>query len=349
MFAWGIEISYSYVTRGKLRYIKTRRKSYFPQILIFLFLILLFISLFFYLERTRTTQLDKYFKVINQLILRSTQLGRDFNLMRKRVPELSQIEVKKHFLLLSERGEDIFRQGEKIKPPTTLRIAHAYLVISFKLRAQGLKKYQPALLDALTGKDLNLVRRQIDLALKNLSLSDLAYSYFLLETQKAIKNLKRKPPIVQSNFLIDENYEKETLFPYLKGLKGLREGKEIHGIAIVSLSTKPRKIGYSPEKKAYTLPRADILMATVEVINQGNVAEKKIKVVATLRTENQEEQKRKEIIPLLKPKEKKAVTFSNLLPSTSPGIVNRLTIKAEPVPQEKILTNNTKIFRFVME
>ncbi|MCK4777772.1 MAG: hypothetical protein KAS39_05285, partial [Actinomycetia bacterium] len=98
------------------------------------------------------------------------------------------------------------------------------------------------------------------------------------------------------------------------------------------------------------LPKADILMVTIEIVNQGNVEERNIDIKAILKpATSSKSQKYLQKIISLKPGDRKAVTFNNLLPDSDRGVINLLTLTAGPVPKEQNLYNNTLEYKFKME
>jgi hypothetical protein len=338
------------VYRGRTRYFRKKKRSYTVIfILIFLIAALVFYFIFTFLRARNRLYKDYYEKTL-EIVKKSSEEGKEFKSIWKEASRLKREKIEEKLENLIKESNSLVKKAEDITPPREMERAHLYFVFTMELRAKGLKNYKPALFNALKDVDLEVASGQVANALKDLSLSDRAYLAFREEAEKVLKEKGVSKKYPSFHFLEENSYEKENLLPYLEMLKEAQSLKAVHGLALVSISTKPRRKRYISSRRLYILPATDIMSVTVEVENQGNVDEEDVKVKASLKSETEPEEKVYEVtIPLIKKGEKRAVTFENLLPTNEPDIVNLLTVEISPVSGEKYTENNRREFKFVLE
>ncbi len=338
------------VYRGRTRYFRKKKRSPIG-IFILLFLIVVFIAyFFFFLPRSRAHPYEEYYSQTLKVIKKSNKQGDEFKSIWKSASRLKREKIEEKLGNLIKGSEALLKEAENIKSPREMEKAHLYFIFTLDLRAKGLKNYKPALFNALKDVDLEVASGQVANALKDLSLSDRAYLAFREEAEKVLKEKRVKKKYPSYHFLEEDFYEKESLLPYLETLKEAQSLKAIHGLALISISTKPKNKRYISSRRLYVLPAADIMSVTVEVENQGNVDEEDVRVRASLKSETEPEEKVYEVtIPIIKKGERRAVTFENLLPTNEPDVVNLLTVEVSPVSGEKYTENNRREFKFVLE
>lgn len=291
---------------------------------------------------------EHYVRRVNEVVQKSNNLAEEFEALKVDVYSVTREELTEKLAKIKRDSLKLAAEVKEIEEPRKMEAAQAYLILTFELRAKGLDAYERAVAEGIAQLDLNAASQPIAVALREIVFSDKSYSYFRAEAGRVLKEKGIKSPLLTSSFLSKESEaEKEKIIIYLQQLKGLKIQEALHGIGIISLSTQPRKIRYDKERGVYILSKADMFNATIEVINQGNVAELNVPVVAILKTKNGKEQRREQYITSIKQNERKPVTFQNFLPA-SRGI-NFLTITVGPLPNEQYTKNNTREFKFVME
>lgn len=338
------------VYRSRTRYFRRRKRTNTWQY------ILLFLVIFFVLYLigayllSRNQPYENYYRKVKSLVARSNKQAANFKNLWEKTGEIKRTQLEKKLDQLAKEASQLEKQVNKLSPPKSLEKAHLYLQMTFELRRKGLKNYKPALLNALAHQDIEVASHQVSNALMNLTLSDRAYANFRSEANKLFRARKLKPTFPSSIFLPSVFYEKTDLLEYLKNLKGITSLKEVHGLAIISIATKPQKKSYDASKGLNILPHTDFLMVTIEVENQGNVDEKNVPIRATLTSEtNPEVNEYKLELPLIKKGERKAVTFENILITNDRGVVYLLTVEAGPVPGEQYAGNNKLEFKFSLD
>lgn len=333
---------------------KPRRKSP-TRLLVLLIALLVLFYLIGLISRSLggidTSALEKYVADANRIAERSNRVAKGFDGLKSNVAETSRKELKSRLLDYAKESKKISEDCKKIEVPDDLQEAHTYLKFCLELRAEGLEKYTPALFNALKDNDPEVASGQISLALKDLALSDRVYVKYSSESKDVLKKYGVKASITLSKFLAqDTAYEKTSILPYIQELKGAKSLEEVHGIGLLEMSTDPKQIKFISSKKLAVLPAADTVSVTVVVENQGNQVEMNVPVIATLKSETEpKEQKKQAYFTSLAPGEKRDLTISGLRPTQDSDVVNLLTVTAGPVPNEKFTDNNVNEYKFIME
>ncbi len=245
------------------------------------------------------------------------------------ISEISKIAIS----LRSQRKNEEFAPYEKQvslvkkallekRPPSNYKEPHSILIGTVALleimtkKAETKVDYYPELVAVK-----ELLDRWIEIVSKEKKMSEFNFSKIKLDVSKAEPKAREKP----------EEFTKPVR----------------RGLAIISLTTKPKQASYDSSRKTYYYSKTDVMSVTVEIQNQGEVAETSIVVRLTLRSSiaGQIDETTK-VVKRLKPAERKPLTFENILPDTSDNAENIIKIFIEPVPQEKYLFNNERIWRF---
>lgn len=318
-------------------------------IVIFLLLCLIGRGTFSRLGCSRAGALKDYINETRKVTDQSNKFARDFNDVKNNIKEVSRKELNQRLDNLARSTKKIASDARKIEPPAEMEKANLYLILSLDLRASSFDRLKPAIFNALADKDLEVAAKQVSFALKDLTLSDRAFSLFHSEAQKVLGSHKVSFVSAPSSVYLSSGaeYEIGNVLDFLKDIQGVSSLSEIHGVAIAELSVKPE--AKSEINGVSKLPNTDSISMTVTVENQGNQVEVNIPVKITLKSETQPKaQEARKTIGSLSPKQKKSVTIVNLKPTTG-DIINLLTVTAGPVPGEKFLENNTLEYKFTVE
>lgn len=250
----------------------------------------------------------------------------------KKADEISEISLKAMSLRSQKKIEEFAPYEKQVslvkkgllerKPPSKYEEPHSLLVGTvalLEIMTQKAEKKVDYYSELVAVKEL--LDRWIEVVSKEKEVSEFNFSRIKLDLSRAEPKTQEKP--------------KESSKPVRRGL------------AIVSLATKPKQASYDSAKKTYYYDKADVMSVTVEIQNQGEVTETSIVVRLTLRSSisGQTEETTRQV-ERLKPTERKPVTFENILPDTSDNAENVIKVFVEPVPQEKYLFNNERIWRF---
>ena len=337
--------------KGKLHYYEAKKKIAFSRIGFFLFIIVFLLLLFYQYKRIEKQSQINYAGQVNDYIKISNELNNQFQVLKENAGTPSRDELNNELVDISKAAEQLAENFSKIKVPKKFLSDHPFLVITFDSRAEAYNDFNTALTSAFTDNDVTASIEKFGEVFKKLALSDRSFRTFKSLMDKSLAEKGIKEEIEPSKTIIDEEiYEKENLLGFIQGILGIERVGELHGISIISIATKPKRERYIEESNLYVLPKADILMVTIEIVNQGNVEERNIDIKAILKpATSSKSQKYLQKIISLKPGDRKAVTFNNLLPDSDRGVINLLTLTAGPVPKEQNLYNNTLEYKFKME
>jgi len=340
-----------YVSKGKVRYLrKPSRKKSFLKFLIPVLLVLALLYVLGTLGEGRSSEYTDYVIQVNKLVRESNETAKGFNELKEQVSMVSRAELKARLAQYIKDCADAQNDSALTKVPERLKKTHPYLQLCFEMRTKGMEDYQLAIFNALKDEDLEVAGVQVSKALRYLALSDDAYGLYREKTEELLKEEGIDASLLESRFLDDERaFEGARVLSYLQQLKGIETLEVIHGVAVVELETNPKRTEYNKETRTATLPEADDFVVTVTIENQGNQIENNIPVEVTLKSETDPEGQIKSArVSSLAAGKKEIVTIQGLEP-TGGGVVNLLTVTVGPLPGEKITTNNTREYKFVIK
>ncbi len=341
---------YTYRPRQPRYFTRRRRPPYLAYAILILFLILFIYFISNRLENIAKTKLENYQKQIEVVIKGRSYLSRRFNSLWKNLEKTSRPEVETQLNLLIKESSALEKHCRKVKPPEELKFIHSFLQFSLKIGAQGFKNFKPALFNGLKDVDPEVASLQLLNCFRDFALSDTLLSIYLKETKKKFSSRKVSFYLSDAPLISVALVDRSLILNRLNKIRSARPLQEVHGVAIISLATKPRPLRKIYHRNLYILPATELIAVTVEIVNQGNVDETEVKVKASLKSERQANPRNYQIVlPILKKGERKAVTFENLLVDNEPEVVNLLTINVVPVPGEKYAGNNTREFKFKLE
>ncbi len=333
------------------RYFTRRRR---PPYLLYTILIILLVSFFYFvftrLGSTAKARLENYQKQVEKINKSRNSLSRRFNSLWRNLEKINRPVVETQLNLLIKESQALESQLKTVTPPEELKQVHSFLELSLKIESRGFKNFKPALFNGLKDVDPEVASLQILNSFRDLFLSDALNSFYLEEVKKLFSSREVNYSLTSTRLIPLEMVDRGLVLNRLKKIRRARPLQEIHGLAIISLASKPRPLRKIYSRNLYVLPATDLIAVTVEIVNQGNVDETEVKIKASLKSERQVNPRTYQIVlPLLKKGERKAVTFENLLVDNEPGVINLLTINLVPVPGEKYSGNNLREFKFKLE
>ena len=344
---------------------RRRRRSRVPFPTIVIIFVLLILLLLYLIgtwdprkepaaEAEKISELADYAREVSALVKRSNTVAAEFREVWDQVASLSRSELEKKLNKAIEESDKIAEEASNYEAPLKMLKAHAYLQLTFDLRAEAIDDYRKALFNALEDINVDVASSQMSRALLDLYFSDAAYRYFTEEFQLVASASEESIPAIPTSSFLDEErieeriYELEQVKSYIASLKE-RPGLEvIHGVALL-----PGSIQFNPGIKTreggyYILLSSPTLAVTVSVQNQGNQVENNVPVSATLKVEpDPTPRKKATTIEVIQPGETQAVTISDI--PTTPGVRSLLTIMAGPVVGEKFLDNNKLEYNIIVE
>jgi hypothetical protein len=262
---------------------------------------------------------------------------------------LEREDLDRELLDIIEENKVILANCKELRPPEFFDVAHGYLELVFETRSRAYEDFRPALLNAIEDLDLDISTAQITNTFLYMFMSDEIYLYFQDKLQESGELLGiSELPIIDSKILQDKdltNTQNVTAFiSEIKTVSGLQERR---GVAIISESIEfdPQQINVQGDYRI--IAKGSEITIAIKIENQGNVVENDVDVVMEYMTQDNISEEKKYVIDSINPSEQKVVTLSGF--TAYPGRKCELKITAGPVPDEVLMTNNTAIYKFMME
>jgi len=296
-------------------------------------------------------KLRDYTSDVNKLITRSGAVGTQFDGLRNSVKELSRDDISRKLDQMVQASKEIAGDSGKVLVPNKAKELQPLLGLTFDQRVGGIDKYRAALLDVLDKKaSEDAAAATMSQGLMDLVVSDRALQLFRAGLEGKLKQGKLGFEKVADSVYVPKTDDALSVgvLEFIGGLSGTETGNELHGVAVVGLSTSPARVDRT-ESGTSILPFSKTFTVKVAVQNQGNQTEDDVPVVVTLTTQPEgTPQKKTQKITRLKPGETATLVFEDIAPVNGSDKVNILNVKAGPVPNEKKVDNNEMELKFIM-
>ncbi|MDD5448437.1 MAG: hypothetical protein PHO53_04650 [Actinomycetota bacterium] len=301
-------------------------------------------------EAQQNEELRKYVISVNKTIARSSAVGNQFDELRKEIASVAREDVDKRLSEMAEECKRIAKDSKKIVLPKKAEDIHPLLEVCFDMRTEGIGKFRTSILEVIDEKATEKTEEVMSDGLLDLVISDAMLARFRTKLESKLTALKLSyEKVADSRFVQNEEEAlPQSVSNFIKSLSSPETGNEIHGVAIIALTTSPQKED-STSSGVSILPKAESFSVKVTVENQGNQEEKNIPVVAKLTTDTGASQVKTKKIAKLEPKEKTVLVFEGLKPEVGAEAQNTLTVEAGPVRNEKKTDNNKMTLKFIMK
>jgi len=323
------------------------------RLLILVPVVLLFI--FLYIVGYRATALrrevNKFGDSTNAIAGQSNFLGKQFRAALKTKSKSKFLNESLNNIVDQALG--LSQRAEAIQPPQNLKLAHSFFSVSMKLRHQGLEKYSRAVIASLSTIEPTNKDASIKGALEDISLSDVAYSYFLQETRRYLSSNNLKISLKKSAFLSASTIKSVTVVKEEKPaekkaqLKEKEKDKESADVYIEDVATSPLRIGYNSENDVRVLPDTDEVDVRIEVGNKGKADEEDVGVEVYLYNKGKFVAKKSAVLDSVEAGGTNKISIKNFKVK-SEGL-NTFKIKAGPLVSEKNIDDNNYTYKFVLE
>ncbi len=295
-------------------------------------------------------ELREYTTASNKLITRSSAVGTQFDALRQGIAEVSRDDSSRKLTQMVEDCKGIAKESKKMKVPGNATGLQPLLELTFDLRTTGVDKYRASILDVLDNKDTEKAAAMMSEGLMDLVVSDESLQRFrgTLEGKLKAANLSFEKVADSVYVPTMDDACTASVVTYIQRLSGAETGEEVHGVAIVGMTTSPARVERT-ESGVSILPFSTTFTVKVTVENQGNQVEEDISVVVTLTIDPEgTPQKETQKITRLKAGETAALVFENLKPATGSDKANIMKIIAGPVEGEEKVDNNETELTFIM-
>jgi hypothetical protein len=294
----------------------------------------------------KVSSYQEYFAAVDKAIASSNAVGKDLKKMVNEPNSYTREGLSKQLDDMVREQEAVTDQVGQLQPPDQLSDLQPVLVEGMEVRADGLQLWRDAIKSVLGSKTSEVTARDLA-ALGGYFTGPDAYYQALFYTQA--QKIMADEGVTNVTVPASQYYTAAALFTPLKMKTTLERinksssTKGIHGVALVGVTAQPgdKKLTAGGTTRVTASTELNFVV-TVE--NQGTVREKNVPVTITLvppKDENLAQQKLSATIGAIKAGQSATakITGFNLDPALiGPDIT--LRVKAGPVPQEQVSSNN---------
>ena len=272
----------------------------------------------------------------------STRLGRDVAGLRAQLKSVDRLSLFRRMRAWAKDARTHLDAARDLEPGADGRIGHGNLLTALSLRAEALRRFDPAVRKALSDQDVQVAASQLLAVMHDLELGDRSYELFAEAWPRAAS---RRPP--ESTWVADAaDATIEGVTGFVRELRK-QESLELNAnLAIASVTVDPKPVG--KERDQDLLPFTRSMSVSVVVQNTGNQQTGTTPIAAILTSESDPVQQAVEgSVGTLRPGEKRSVTLRPLEPTTG-GPINLLRVTLGPATGERNTLDNVQEYKFSM-
>jgi hypothetical protein len=300
---------------------------------------------------------EGYIQDVRAIAKRSDGIGKELNsaLSATGIKE-TDLETKITGLAAQEQQE--VAQAVQMNPPGPLRVEHDHLIEVLKLRSSGLSRLADAFRQTATAKASNsaISGRLIADQARLLVASDVNWDFYFKEpTQLELRNLNITDigAVPDSNIIpnpeLASTQAMTNVWLRVHGAAtggGTTTGK--HGSALVSVTALPDGKRLDPNGAASDnqITASTDLAFQVVVSDSGDFQEFNVRVTLTIQKSPKPIVLRKKI-DVINAGETTKVTFTNITLTDLFGLPTTVKVDIQPVPGEKVTTNNSAEYKVI--
>ncbi len=284
--------------------------------------------------RDQTLRQLGYLDEVRPLIADSTSQGADLLGVRENASDLGKPGTRNRLNQVVKQTQDTLDAVKKVKPPAGVDEAHSLLVATLQLRVLGARAAAKDMIAALSAQSPKAIVDRLVATGRNLIAADQTYKAFtdVVSTELAKDASKSVAP---STWIPEPTqWEAPELTAFVNILKANSSVAPIVDVSTVLIRTTPAAVGKEGEK--FLLPKTSSVRLEVVVANIGNVAQKKVTVMATLTSPAGVDTARDFVN--LDPGKRLALSLRGL--KAAPGDAT-LTVTIGPLPGETSTEDNT--------
>jgi hypothetical protein len=288
-----------------------------------------------------------YINSISVLTQHSNKVSINFFTTLNKVKETSKTELDTSLSQYIDESLVIYKNCQEINPPAGFEVSQGYLKLVFDTRNRSYNDFKPALFNVLGDLDIENSTSQISQAFLLMYMSDDLYKYFQQELKSSGEKLGiNNLTIIDSTILEDKSLlDSNRISSLIQDYKSVTNLQERRGIALIaqSITFNPQVINENGDY--LIIKNGTQINLTINLENQGNIAESNIPVKATYTVEGVAKPEVKEIkIDSLNPSEQKPASFTGF--KAYPGKKCEIKIEAGPVENEVLLTTIPRILKY---
>lgn len=294
-----------------------------------------------------------YLDGVSTAITDSSALGKQLDQLVANPTKFSRKQLIGKLDELSDKQAEIAVRADRLEPPDTLKAEQGVFAAGMRVRSDGFKLLRAAMTAALGKKKVTAAGLS---ALAAYFAGPDAYymDLFYTPTRKVMSDDGVTDVAVptSTSYLNAKTFDRLRLESMLSRVRSSSKLSGIHGVGLVSVvaTTESGKVPLAAGKTVNVAASAQ-LSFVVKVQNQGDVAEKSVPVVATLALPGGGSPLVQEgSIATVAPGQAKTVTIQGFaIPSEALSKICTLKVKAGPVPEERVLSNNTGEYKFLLQ
>jgi len=285
-----------------------------------------------------TEAVQSYLDQLRPGVQQTMEEGSDFADIRTNAQTLGRDAIDRRLDRLGEEVDSTLASIDSLTPPTTLRVAQAYLVAALGVRAKAVLEARPAFDAALTiersaDQGVGNAVSQLSTVAQDLGLGDRAFELFL-SSVPAGSNVTPAPPWLSDT----TDWTPVQLTAFVDILRSSTSAQPVHDLAMLAFQTDPAAVSIAADGTE-TIPASHATSVGMVVENVGNQTERNFTVYVTLTLDDGAP-----VAPLrdfltLAPGQSHAFTLTPLV--TDPGMRGVLRVDILPVTGETDTTNNT--------
>jgi hypothetical protein len=291
-----------------------------------------------------SAEYQRYMNSVEDILTRSDAVGKNLMQLLTNPGDKNRSQVQTQLDKFVAECESLEVEAKALEAPKDMieQSIHQIFLLVMSFRQMGMAELKPAIMNALDVQDTEIAVEQITHALTYLVNSDFLYDEVFVTKATALLGKKELTGVTvpATAFTSDSQITAPAnVLDMLVGLKSTGDRQAVHGVAL-------SKVVAMPDNKTITaggtfnLTASEALTFVVTVENQGNMDEKNVPVVITLKGTQDKEAQRVEVkIDQIKHNTEATIEVQGLNP-TAYGDVATLVVKAGPVPDEKYADNN---------
>lgn len=320
---------------------------------------ILFVVVFALAWWARSCQQDRkvdsyrsYLEGVSVAIADSAALGKQFDQIVTNPTKFSRKELTAKLEELSAKQDEIAVRAGRLEPPGTVEDGHGVFSTGMRVRASGFELLRATMVAALGEKAVAAAKFA---ALAGYFSGPDAYymDLFYAQTRKAMGDDGVSDVAVPTAryYLGWKALDRTRLTSMLDRVGSSTKLTGIHGVALAGVvaTTESGEVQLV-KSKTVDLPASAQLAFSVKVENQGDVAEADVAVTVTLVLPGGATLKKEGTIASIEPGKTQSVTVQGFaIPSGALSKISTLKVKAGPVTGERVLSNNSGQFKFLLQ
>ncbi len=301
-------------------------------------------------QNQKNSSYRTYFEGVTSAINDSNALGKQLQQLVDNPTKFSRKQLQAKLADFSGRQAEIAVRADRLTPPDTLTNEKQTFATGMKVRSQGFDLLQAAMLAALGNKVVGANRI---VALDGYFSGPDAYYMglaYLQSRQVMSKQGVSGADVPTSTFYLTSHiFDPAKIDSMLSRIGKSTKLTGVRGVSLGSVTAQPGNITLL-RGKTVNVPASAQLAFVVKVTNQGDVRERNVPVTATIKPPSGADIVQRTVIADLPKGQTGTATLTGFaVPSTALTHVSTLTIKVGPVPQERVLSNNSGQYKILLQ